>query len=192
MIATTYQDLRYALRMLRKNPGFTCVVIASLALGIGANAAMFSLTDRVLLQRLPVNNPDQLTVISTLDPSEPRPDQSFSYPMYQDLRDRNDVFNGVIARGGVQMNVRYGDQTERVAAELVSGNFFQVLGVRPWRGQLLTQDDDRNPAGHPVAVISYGFWQRRFGGDPSIVGKTILANEHQLTVLGVTPPGFYG
>jgi predicted permease len=192
MIGGIYQDLRYALRMLRKNPGFALVVIASLALGIGANAAMFSLTDRVLLQRLPVSNPDQLTVISTFDPSEPFPNQSFSYPMYQDLRDRNDVFTGVIARGGAQMNVSYGDQTERVAAELVSGNYFDTLGVRPSAGRLLTQDDDLNPGGHPVAVISYGFWQRRFGGDPSIIGKTIVANEHPLTVLGVTAPGFYG
>jgi len=192
MIMTTYQDVRYALRVLRKNPAFSLIVIATLALGIGANAAMFSLTDRVLLQRLPVSNPDQLAVISTLDPSESRSNDSFSYPMYQDLRDRNDVFNGVIARGGVQMNVSYGDQTERVQAELVSGNFFQVLGVRPWAGQLLTQDDDATPGAHPVAVISYGYWQKRFGGDPSIVGKTIVANEHPLTVLGVTPPGFFG
>jgi predicted permease len=180
------------MRMLRKNPAFSIVVIATLALGIGANAAMFSLTDRVLLQRLPVSNPDQLTVIQTLDPSASTPDESFSYPMYQDLRDRNDVFNGVIARGGVQMNVSYGDQTERVQSELISGNFFEVLGVKPWAGQLLTQNDDLNPGAHPVAVISYAFWQRRFGGDPSIIGKTILANDHPLTVLGVTPPGFYG
>ncbi|HJZ78896.1 MAG TPA: ABC transporter permease, partial [Pyrinomonadaceae bacterium] len=187
-----WQDVRYALRMLRKNPGFTLVVIASLALGIGANAAIFSLTDRVLLQRLPVSNPDQLTVISTYDPAESATISSFSYPMYQDLRDRNQVFAGVIARGGVQMNVSYGDQTERVSADLVSGNYFEVLGVRPWGGRLLTQDDDTTPGAHPVGVISYAFWQRRFGGDQSIIGKTILANEHPLTVLGVTPPDFYG
>lgn len=187
-----FQDLRYGFRMLRKNLGFTLVVIATLALGIGANAAMFSLTDRVLLQRLPVSNPDQLSVLVTRDPSEPEPDNSFSYPMYQDLRDRNNVFSGVIAVGGSQMNVSYGDQNERVSAELVSGNFFEVLGVRPLAGRLLTQDDDRNPGAHPVAVISYGFWTRRFGKDPSIIGKTILANERAVTVLGVTPPDFYG
>ena len=112
--------------------------------------------------------------------------------MYQDLRDRNDVFSGVIAGGGVQMNVSYGDQTTRVSAALVSGNYFDVLGVRPYAGRLLTQDDDRNPGAHPVAVISYAFWERRFGKDRSIIGKTILANEHAVTVLGVTPPGFYG
>ena len=192
MIGSIYQDLRYAFRMMRKNPGFSLIVVATLALGIGANAAMFSLTDRVLLQRLPVTNPDQLTVLVTRSPEQSEGDESFSYPMYQDLRDRNDVFSGVIARGGTQMNVSYGDQTSRVSAELVSGNYFEVLGVRPVAGRLLTQDDDRNPGAHPVAVISYGFWESRFGRDRSIIGKTILANEHPVIVLGVTPPEFYG
>jgi predicted permease len=194
-----YQDLRFALRMLRKNPGFASVVVATLALGIGANAAIFSLTDKVLLQLLPVTNPDQLAVLSTRNPragtdAERQAEEvvSFSYPMYQDLRNRNDVFSGVLARGGAEMNVSYGDQTDRVHAELVSGNYFQVLGVHPWAGRLLMQDDDRTPGAHPVAVISYGFWQRRFAKDTSIVGKTILANEYPLTVIGVTPPGFYG
>ena len=191
MFGGIYQDLRYALRMLRKNPGFACVVIATLALGIGANAAIFSLTDKVLLQLLPVTNPDQLVVLSTSDPRAGSV-SSFSYPMYQDLRDRNDVFSGILARGGAQMNISYADQTERVGAELVSGNYFQVLGVRPWAGRLLTQEDDRTPGAHPVAVISYKFWERRFGKDPSIVGKTILANEYPLTVIGVTSPGFFG
>jgi predicted permease len=187
-----YQDLRYALRMMRNTPGFSLVVVATLALGIGANAAMFSLTDRVLLQRLPVANPDQLAVLVTRSPSDSEGDESFSYPMYQDFRDRNDVFSGVIARGGAQMNVSYGDQTSRVSAELVSGNYFEVLGVRPVAGRLLTQDDDRNPGAHPVAVISYAFWERRFGKDRSIIGKTVLANEHAVTILGVAPPEFYG
>jgi len=187
-----YHDLRYAVRMLRKNLGFTFVVVMTLALGIGANAAMFSLTDRVLLQRLPVSNPDQLNLLVTRSRGESEGDDSFAYPMYQDLRDRNDVFSGVIARGGTQMNVSYGDQTSRVSAELVSGNYFEVLGVRPVAGRLLTQDDDRNPGAHPVVVISYGFWERRFGKDRSIIGKTVLANEHAVTILGVTPPEFYG
>src|SRR4051812_22865533 len=178
MITATAQDLRYALRMLRKNPAFSLVVIGTLALGIGANAAMFSLMDRVLLQRLPVSNPDQLMVVQTRHPTESEADESFSYPMYQDLRDRNTVFSGVIAQGGTQMNVSYGDHNERVDGELVSGNYFDVLGVRPAAGRLLTQDDDLNPGAHPVAVISYAFWEKRFGKDPSIVGKTILANEH--------------
>src|SRR6185503_21101270 len=103
-------DIRYALRMLAKNPGFACVVIFTLALGIGANAAIFSLTDNALLQSLPVTRPEQLAVLSNYDPKEgPQISGSFSYPMYQDLRDKNDVFSGVIARGGTQMNVSYGD-----------------------------------------------------------------------------------
>jgi len=185
-------DIRYALRMLTKNPGFAGVVVLTLALGIGANAAIFSLLDQVLLQSLPVADPDQLVVLSAYEPKEPDVDYSFSYPTYQDLRDRNDVFSGVIARGGAQMNVSYGDQTERVSGELVSGNFFEVLGVRPWAGRLFTQDDDRTPGAHPVAVLSYRFWESRFNKDPNLIGKTILINEHPMTVLGVTPPGFYG
>jgi predicted permease len=193
MFATTVQDIKYALRMLIKNPGFACVVIFTLALGIGANAAIFSLTDKVLLQRLPVSNPDELVAVSGYDPKDgPDYSGSFSYPMYKDLRDKSDAFTGLIARGGAQMNVSYGDVNERVRGELVSGNFYEVLGVRPWLGRLFTQDDDRVPGAHPVVVLSYGFWERRFGKDMNIVGKTILVNEVQLTVLGVTPPGFYG
>lgn len=193
MITELFSDVRYALRMLTKNPAFAGVVVLTLALGIGANAAIFSLLDTVLLQSLPVANPDQLAVLSAYDPKDgPDIDSSFSYLMYQDLRDRNSVFSGVIARGGVQMNVTYGDQTERVNAELVSGNFFDTLGVRPWAGRLFTQEDDRTPGAHPVAVLSYRFWESRFNKDPNLVGKTILLNEKPVTVLGVTQPSFFG
>ena len=151
-------DIRYALRMLMKNPGFALVVIFTLALGLGANTAIFSLMDRVLLQSLPVANPEQLAVLSSFDSKgEATIANSFSYPMYKDLRDRNDVFSGVIARGSTQMNVSHGEQTERVRGELVSGNFFEVLGVRPWAGRLFTQEDDRTPGAHPVAVLSYSY-----------------------------------
>jgi predicted permease len=196
MFTTTLSDIRYAFRMLVKNPAFALVVTLTLALGIGANATMFAFTDKVLLQSLPVDHPEELVVVSSFDPQTARAnevDYSFSYPMYQDLRDQSgQFFSGVIARGGAQMNVSYGDQNERVRGELVSGNFFQVLGVRPWVGRLFTAEDDVNPGGHPVTVLSYAFWNRRFGKDPSIVGKTILINEHPMTVLGVSPPGFYG
>jgi hypothetical protein len=193
MIGEIINDVRYALRLLAKNPAFTAVVVLTLSLGIGANAAIFSLLDKVLLQSLPVTNPEQLAVLSQYDPKQgPTADSSFSYPMYQDLRDRNSVFSGVIARGGTQMNVSYGDQTERVRGELVNGNFFEVLGVRPWAGRLFSQEDDRTPGGHPVVVLSYGFWESRFNKDPNLIGKTILVNKTPLTVLGVTPPGFYG
>lgn len=188
-----FTDIRYALRMLAKNPAFAGVVVLTLALGIGANAAIFSLLDQVLIQSLPVANPDQLVVLSAYYPKDgPGIDGAFSYAMYQDLRDRNSAFSGVIARGGTQMNVTYGDRTERILGELVSGNFFEVLGVRPWAGRFFTQDDDRTPSAHPVAVLSYSFWERRFNKDPNIIDKTILVNETPLTVLGVAPPGFYG
>lgn len=193
MIRELITDIRYALRLLTKNPAFACVVIFTLALGIGANAAIFSLLDKVLLQRLPVANPDQLAVLTNYDPKDgPDIDGTFSYLMYQDLRDRNEVFSGMIARGGVQMNVTHGDQTERVDGELVSGNYFEVLGVRPWAGRLFTQDDDRTPGAHPVAVLSYRFWESRFNKDPDLIGKAILVNGKPVTVLGVTPPGFFG
>ena len=193
LMTQVVQDIRYALRLLAKNPGFTFVVVLTLALGIGANAAIFSLTDKVLLQSLPVQEPDRLVVLSAYDPKEaPEIDGSFSYSMYKDLRDRNDVFAGVLTRGGAQMNVSYGDQNERVRGELVSGNFFDVLGVRPWAGRLFNQEDDRLPGAHPVVVLSYDFWDRRFQKDPGIIGKTILVNEHPVIVLGVTPPSFYG
>src|SRR5215211_6879722 len=193
MIAETINDVRYALRMLMKNPAFAGVVVLTLALGTGANAAIFSMLDRVLLQSLPVADPEQLAVLSAYQPKDgPKNDSAFSYRMYQDLRDQNSVFSGVIARGGTQMNVSYSDQTERVSGELVSGNFYEVLGVRPWAGRLFTPQDDRTPGAHPVAVLSYRFWESRFNKDPNLIGKTILVNEHPVTVLGVTPPGFYG
>src|SRR5882672_5158471 len=192
MIADLHHDLRYALRLLRKHPGFTVVAVLTLALGIGANAAIFTLTDAVLLQSLPVAAPDQLTTIASYDPKSSEVNNSFSYPMYQDLRDQNEVFSGVLARGGAQMNVSYEGRNDRVRGELVSGNFFEVLGVRPWAGRLFNQDDDRTPAAHPLAVLSYSFWASRFDKDASVIGKTILVNEHPLTVIGVTPPGFYG
>ena len=193
-MTTTLQDIRYSLRMLVKNPGFACVVVITLALGIGANAAIFALTDKVLLQTLPVNKPEELVVVSSYDPKAPEDvDDSFSYPMYRDLRDKSgDFLSGVVARGGAQMNVSYNDVNERVRGELVTGNYFEVLGVRPWLGRLFTSQDDVTPGGHPVGVLSYAFWNRRFAKDPSIIGKTILVNEYPLTVIGVTPPGFYG
>ncbi|HXD34175.1 MAG TPA: ABC transporter permease [Pyrinomonadaceae bacterium] len=191
MVADTFYDLRYGVRMLRKRPGFTLVAVLTLALGIGANAAIFSLTDQVLLQSLPVKQPQQLVAITTID-QKADSNNSFSYPMYQDLRDKNEVFSGVIARGGAQMSISYEGRNDRVRGEMVSGNYFDVLGVRPWAGRLFNQEDDRTPGAHPVAVLSYGFWERRFGKDQNLIGKTILVNEHPLTVIGVSPPGFYG
>jgi predicted permease len=177
--------------MLRKSAGFTAAAVLTLALGIGANVAIFSLLDAVLLRRLPVRHPEELVLISSLD-AESRSVSSFSYPMHRDLRDKNEVFTGLIARGGAQFNLNFRGINEQVSGELVSGNYYDVLGVRPWVGRLFTQQDDLTPGAHPVVVFSYGFWQRRFGGDPAIVGQTVLLNEHPMTVIGIAPPEFYG
>jgi predicted permease len=189
---TIWQDVRYGLRMMAKSPGFTVVVILTLALGIGANTAIFSMVNAVLLKSLPVQNPEELVVVGYSDPQSGGTNEDFSYPMYQAILDKNSSFEGVLARSGVDLNVGYGGQSDKVYGELVSGNYFATLGVQPLEGRLFTQDDDRIPGGHPVAVLSYGYWERRFGSDPSIVGKQIVLNGQPMTVVGVTPPGFYG
>jgi predicted permease len=191
-LETLAQDLRYGLRILAKNPCFSAVAILTLAFGIGANTAIFSLMNAALLQSLPVRNPNQLVVLRYTDAQPGQANEDFSYPMYQAFRDKNTVFSGVLTRSGVDFNLSYGGQSERVAGELVSGNYFEVLGVKPWLGRLISPDDDRTPGAHPVAVLSYRYWQRRFGSDPAIVGKEIILNARLMTVIGVTPPGFYG
>jgi predicted permease len=189
---TLWQDVRYGLRMLARSPGFTAVVILTLALGIGANTAIFSVVNAVLLKSLPVQKPEELVVVKYSDPQSGRLNEDFSYPMYQAIRDKNTFFAGVLARSGLDLNVGYGGQSEQLYGELVSGNYYTTLGVQPWLGRLFTDDDDRIPGGHPVAVLSYGYWQRRFGSDPSVIGKQIILNARPITVVGVTPPGFYG
>ncbi|HKV62093.1 MAG TPA: ABC transporter permease [Candidatus Acidoferrum sp.] len=191
-LETLFQDIRYALRMLRKNPGFTAVVVLTLALGIGANTAIFSLMNAVLLQSLPVGNPQELVVVKYLSAQSERANEDFSYPMYQALHDKSSVFDGVIARSGVSFNATYSGQSEHVSGEIVSGNYYAVLGVRPWLGRLFFPEDDRTPGAHPVAVLSYAYWQVRFAGDPSIVGKQILLDAQPMTVVGVSAPGFFG
>lgn len=192
------QDIRYAFRMLRKNGGFTAVVVITLALGIGANAAIFSLTDQVLLRKLPVQRPEELVVLRSDGPISGRLSsdgdnaQSFSYPMYKDIRDRVPVFAGVLARSGVGLSVAGRGSTERASGELVSGNYFQVLGVPATLGRTLLPDDEGAPGANPVAVLSHGYWQRRFGSDPGILNQQLLINGHSLTVVGVAAPGFTG
>ncbi len=185
------QDIRYGFRLLRKSPGFSAIVILALALGLGANTALFSLCHRVLLRGLPVQHPEQLVVLNV---TNERADsvRSFSYPMYRALRDQNTVFSGLIAQAGAEMNATFAGESEKARGELVSGNYFETLGVQPLLGRLLTQADDEKPGAHPVAVLSYDYWQRRFGGDPAIVGGKLILNNHPMTVVGITPPGFYG
>ncbi|HVG83629.1 MAG TPA: ABC transporter permease [Vicinamibacterales bacterium] len=193
-MSTLIQDLRYALRMLVRAPGFSVVIILTLGLGIGANTAIFSLMDQVLLRSLPVHDPSALVQLDGpgLFSGRTLQDRTFSYPMYRDLRDGNTVFSGLVAEFGTPATLGHRDQRERVDAELISGNTFDVLKVAPALGRALTPDDDRVPGGHPVAVLGYGYWQRRFAGDPSVIGQAITINSTPMTIAGVAPPGFAG
>jgi putative ABC transport system permease protein len=188
------QDVRYSLRTLAKSPVFTWVAVLSLALGIGANTAIFTLLDQVLLRLLPVKNPRELVLLSSRGThyGSNRGGNALSYPMYEDFRDHNTVFSGVMCRFGVPLSMSFNGRTERVSGELVSGSYFQVLGVGAALGRVFTPDDNRIPNGHPLAVLSYAFWKSRFAGDPSILNKTILINGYALTVIGVSQPGFDG
>jgi len=185
-----WQDLRYGLRTFIKQPGFTAVAVVTLALGIGANTAIFSLIDAVLLKLLPVKDPAQLVALAAT--SAGGQGLGFSYPMFQDLRERSQVFAGILAYDGVTLNLSESGQTDRVTGELVSGHYFSVLGVKPLLGRVFSADDDRSPGAHPVAILSYQFWQRRFSSDPTVVGKTIHLSGYPFTVVGISPPGFFG
>ena len=188
------REVKHAARGLRKNPGFAAVVILTLGLGIGANAAIFSLMDQVLMRTLPVQAPDRLVLLDGPGAFQGRTynRMTFSYPMYTDFRDRNEVFSGVLARFPTAMTLVWNGQSERVSGELVSGNYFEVLGVRPAIGRVFNAADDRRPGAHPVAVLGHGYWLRRFGGNASVLNSTILLNGHSLTIVGVAAPGFNG
>ena len=193
-----WKDIQFGLRMLAKSPGFTAIAIITLALGIGANTAIFSLMNQVLLQRLPITNPDELVILRSPGPmtghvsTDGDSTESFSYPMYKGLRDSNSVFSGILARYGFSASVARGGQTDRASGEVVSGNYFEVLGVRPAIGRMFTQDDDRVPSAEPYVVLSHSYWTRHFGADPGILNKTLLVNNVELTVVGVSQSGFTG
>jgi predicted permease len=196
-MAAFLSDLQHSLRMLKKSPLFTSVAITSLALGLGANTAIFSLLDQALLRPLPVRHPYELVLLTS--PGVVRgafegdnSDRLFSRPGYIDLRDRNQVFSGLIARAPVSANLVYGGQSEAVTVELATGNLFDVLGVRPAQGRLLSAADDVIKNAHPVVVLGYGYWTRRFGGNPSIVGQPVRVNNSLMTVIGVAPREFFG
>ncbi len=197
---TLIQDIRYGMRMMLKNPGFTTVAVLTLALGIGANTAIFSLINAVLLKMLPVNAPQELVVVG--DPAlansrnmgTPQADL-FSYPLYRTLRDGNSVFSGMMASGEVnrsKVENERGVVTEEATGVLATGNYFSVLGVEAFMGRTFTQEDDIAKGAHPVAVISHKFWQEKLAADPYIVGKALKFNDYSYTVIGVTRPALWG
>jgi predicted permease len=187
-------DLRFAVRSFKKSPVFLGVAVLSLALGIGANTAIFTLVDQILLRLLPVKNPQQLVMLWGRGPhygSNNGP-HKLSYPMYEDFRDHNQAFSGMFCRWGTSFSVSSEGRTERVDGELVSGTYFPVLGVGAALGRVFTPDDDRVPGGHPVAVISYRYWLNRFGGSQDVIGKKLLVDGYPLTIVGVSRAGFDG
>ncbi len=186
------RDLRYALRGLRRSPGFTLAAVLSLALGIGANTAVFSLFHTLMLRMLPVADPAGLV---TLYRTGGWGKGFTSYPLYLELRHRKDLFQDVAARNGVykvRLQATAGDRVEMVSRELVSGTYFALLGVRPLLGRVFTDEDNRVPQAHPLAILSYDYWRNRFSGDPAILGRTLIVDEQPLTVIGVASPRFHG
>src|SRR5438093_4461320 len=193
---TTWQDVRYAMRTLAKSPSFTAAVIVSLALGIGANTTIFTLLNTLFLNPLPVERPAELVAVFT---TANRNATQFgnllplSYPNLKDFRERTDALKDLAAYSPpLALAFMTADGPERVFAQLVTGNYFDVLGVRPIAGRFFTSDDDRAPGAHPIAVIGYGLWQRRFGGRFDAIGETIALNRHTITIVGVAPEGFKG
>jgi predicted permease len=194
-MAFLMQDVRLALRGFRRNPLFASVAVLSLALGIGANTAIFSLVDQILLRRLPVKSPEQLVMLWQQGPhmGSNMGGRMHSYPMYQDFQQKAAPLSEVICRRIVSASLSADRETERVDAELVSGNYFTMLGVNAALGRVFnSQEDDQVYQGHPVVVLSYDYWARRFARDPAIVGKKIRVNDSPMTVVGVSAEGFTG
>jgi putative ABC transport system permease protein len=191
------QNLSFTLRQLRKSPGFTVTVILTLALGIGANAAVFTLFDQVLLRMLPVQQPKQLVRFNWTGGYSGganifggEMNDYFSYPMYKDLRDKNQVFSGVAAVDRTNLGISWNNQAEDQDAEIVTGNYFDVLGLQPAAGRLLTQQDDTAKGANPQLVLSYAYWKSRFAGSPAVIGQSVRINGQPFTIVGVAPEGF--
>src|SRR5271154_4884794 len=200
---TIWQELRFGLRTLRNNPGFTAIAVFTLSLGIGANVGIFSVMQQVLLQRLPVAHPEQLALVYSPGPKsghvssdEIDGSESFSSPMYKDLRDQlttpAGVLSGLVAKADFPVSLTSRGQTERAHSELVSGNYFEILGVQPAIGRTLQPSDAASDDGIPVVVLGYGYWQKRFGGDPRILNESVLINNSPMTVVGVVNAAFHG
>jgi predicted permease len=189
-LASVWQDIRYGLRMLRKNPGFTAVAVITLALGIGANTAIFSLIDAVLLKTLPVAHPEQLVLLRWESPHVVT--DYLPYPTFDQLRGSSHVFDGMFAFYNLGLATAVDGEPGVAACQLVSGSYFSVLGVHAAAGRTFTSEEDRIPGGDPVVVISYRYWKRQFGLNPAAVGKSITLNGLPFIIIGVTPPGFDG
>jgi predicted permease len=188
---TLWQDLRYGARMLFKQPSFTLIAVITLALGIGANTAIFTLINSAFFRPFPVAEPERVVSLSfTTRTGSMRP---MSYPAYRDFRDRNQVLDGLIANFYLpRLSLSLQDRNQHVSGYIVTGNYFDVLGVKAALGRTFAPEEDRAPLTHPVVVISYGCWQRQFGGDVNVIGREITLNNHDFKIIGVLPAGFHG
>src|SRR5258708_3497098 len=193
-MGTFAQDLRFAIRTLSKSPMFVAVAVLSLALGIGANTAIFTLIDQVLLRYLPVKHPEQRVLLRSRGSHYGSNNGRYkiSYPMYADFRDHNQVFDGMFCRWETSMSLSFAGKTERVSGELCSGHYYNVLGVPPALGRVFSPEDDRTPDGHPFAVLTYRYWQTRFAGDRNVIGQKLIVNGYPLIIVGVSQQGFEG
>src|SRR5687768_12071180 len=194
-MTSSTSDLRLAIRSLRRSPLFATVAILSLALGIGANSAIFTLIDQIVLRKLPVAAPEQLVMLyqQGLHNGSNMGTRMHSYPLYQDLQKRAETLAEVLCRRLVPASVSIDNQTERLEAELVSGNYVSMLGVKPALGRLFnSQEDDQVYQGHPVVALSYDYWVNRFARDPGVIGRKILVNDYPMTIVGVSAQGFAG
>src|SRR6266508_3134455 len=187
---TLFHDLRFGFRRLIKTPGFALIAILSLALGIGANTAVFSLVNLILFRQLPVADSEKVFSVSAVGKNGEM--AAFSYPNYLDFRDRNEVLSGLLGSRFTYMSLSRNGNNDRVWGNLVSGNYFDVLGVKPALGRTFLPEEDKTRLSHPVVVISHSLWQTRFGGDLSIVDNDVLINGRKFKVVGVTPAGFKG
>jgi predicted permease len=188
-------DLRFSVRSYRRTPAFTATAILSLALGIGATTAIYSLVDQVVLHALPVRQPERLVLVDWNGDFAGYGFGSYNlmpYPLCRDLQTQTQLFDGVLCRAATTVNLSASGDPRPVAAEIVSGSYFQVLGVAPALGRVLAPEDDQAPGTSPVVVLAYGFWKSQFGGDPGVVGRKVLMNQHPMTVVGVAAPGFHG
>ena len=196
---TLSQDLRFALRQLRRAPGFALTAVLTLALGIGANTAIFSLLDQALLRSLPVHDPHSLVVLrsstvvwnGSTSMSGGDPNDYFSYPMYKDLRDQNQVFSGLIVTTPASAGFSRSASSQVLDTEVVSGNYFSMLGVQPALGRLFTNADDAADGANPLAILSFDFWRTQLAADPNIIGTTVNLNGHPFQVIGVAAPTFH-
>src|SRR5690349_8707341 len=191
-----WKDLRFALRMLRKSPGFTAVAVLTLALGIGANTAVFTVVDSLILNPLPVEKISTLAAVNTTQAKKTAQSgdlQAISYLNLKDIRERTHSFRSLAGHSyPMAVTMTDKDQPHRIFAEIVTANYFETLGLHPSFGRFFFPSEDTTPGAAPVAVLGYTAWQSRFGGDPSILGRTIRLNEEPFTIIGVGPKGFKG